>query len=260
MTPKIVACERSGKLICDPAAYRRDRAHGEFPLSRPDPKGARFLTLRDVRPPAWRGKDYAAELMTYGQAHRLAPGLAGATRVAVNPLRMVWVLTRYYRPPITVQNTWGGPCCNAPATVTVRSESQTDDALTGQAIDSCTNCRGIPMPIRYRSVGVTLMAPLPGYRPPVSKAEVVVLLRNSGLAGADNAGAPTVRLHTVGLSRPYPAWVITFRHTTPISYGPGQVPARPDCISMLIYDLNTRAWTDDFQSCPDRDVERRGGV
>ena len=30
LTPKIVACERSGKLICDRAAYVRDR----FPLRR----------------------------------------------------------------------------------------------------------------------------------------------------------------------------------------------------------------------------------
>src|SRR5581483_10943774 len=35
LTPKIVACERSGKLICDHAAYKRDRGEGLFPLSKP---------------------------------------------------------------------------------------------------------------------------------------------------------------------------------------------------------------------------------
>src|SRR5579871_6217387 len=161
LTPKIVACERSGKLTCDRAAYRRDRAHGEFPLGSPDPKGSHLMTLQQVLPPAWRHKDYAAELMTYGQARKIAPGLAGATRVSIDPSRKFWVLTLYHHPPVTEPMTWGPP--GRPATIRVRVESQTIDAVTGQGMDECVNCTAI-RELRYAPEGVTLMAAVPGYR------------------------------------------------------------------------------------------------
>jgi hypothetical protein len=256
MTSKIVACERSGKLICDPAAYRRDRAHGGLPLSYPDPKGAHILTLRQVLPSSWRHEDYAAELMTYGQARRIAPGLAGATRIVVDPSRKFWVLTRYYRPPIKVLNTWGGPPgVRTPSKVTVRAESQTVDAVTGSGVDSCTNCAAIREPLRYPAFGVTLMPPLPGYRPSISRSEILALFRRSGIAGSDLPGHPTVKLRTVRDVRlprgGYPAWVITFHHTSPTSYGPGRFSPKPVCDWVAIYNLQAGAWKEDFQSCPE---------
>ncbi len=257
MTPKIVACQRSGKLICDAAAYRRDRARGEFPFSHPDPKGARLLTLRRVLPRSWRGKDYAAALMTYGHAQEIASGLAGATRIVVDPRRKFWVLTLFHRPPIRVPNTTTAPAsAHVPATLTVRSESQTIDALTGQGVDSCINCAAFPAPVSYPAFGVTLTAPPAGYRPAISAGEVLSLLRSSGLAGSDLQGRPSVKLYTVGHVHPYPAWVVTFRHTWPTtSYGPAPVLRRaPVCTWVLIYGLRTGRWKDDFQSCPDRAV------
>jgi hypothetical protein len=154
ISKKVVACERSGKLICDPVAYRRDRREGLLPLSTPDPKGAHLLTLRQVLPPAWRGKDYGAQLMTYGRARRIAPGLAGATRVAVDPSRKFWVLTLYHRPPVTVPMTWGPP--GGPATIKVRTESQDVDAVTGESPDQCVNCAAVP-------AGVVSTRPVPAW-------------------------------------------------------------------------------------------------
>ncbi len=49
----------------------------------------------------------------------------------------------------------------------------------------------------------------------------------------------------------YPAWVITFPHTSPTSYGLGPVPKTPDCAWVSIYNLQARVWTEDFQNCPD---------
>ncbi len=254
MTPKIVACERSGKVICDLSAYRRDRREGLFALSKPDRKGAHLLTLPQVLPPAWRHQDYAAELMTYGQAKKLAPGLAGASSAVVDPSRKTWVLTLYHRPPIRVVPTWG-PCCSVPRKITVRVESQTVDATTGDAMDSCVNCVGVRESIRYQPEGVTLMTPLPGYHPSLSRRAALALFRRSGIAGSDIAGHPTVRLWTVrdvALPRGgYPAWVVTFPHTSPTSYGIGPVRATPDCAWVAIYNLRARVWTQDFQNCPD---------
>jgi hypothetical protein len=251
MTPKIVACQRSGKLICDPAAYRRDRREGMFPLSKPDPKDAHLMTLRQVLPPAWRHEDYAAELMTYGQAQKLAPSLAGASRIVIDPSREFWVLTLYHRPPITVPNTETGPCCSTPSTITVRAESQAIDAVTGIGMDSCVNCAAI-RELRYQPEGVTLMTPLPGYRPSLSRRAALSLFRSSEMGGSNSAGRPTVKLWTVRDDlQPrggYPAWVITFSHTSPASYGLRQ---RRDCVWVAIYNLEARVWTWDFQNCPE---------
>lgn len=255
MTPQIVACERSGRRICDRGAYRRDRREGLFPFSKPDPKGAHLLTLRQVLPHAWRHEDYAAELMTYGQARKIAPGLAGASRVVVDPSRTFWVLTLYHRPPVRVPNTGDGPpSARMPGTITVRVESQTIDAVTGSGVDSCINCAAI-RERRYQPEGVTLMSPLPGYQPSLSRHAALSLFRTSGIAGSDNAGHPTVKLWTVrDVLMPrggYPAWVITFPHTAPTSYGIGPVSQRPDCAWVSIYNLQARVWTEDFQNCPE---------
>lgn len=126
LTKKVVACGRSGKTICDPTAYKRDRSEGLLALSKPDPHGARPRALRQILPPAWRGKDYGAELMTYGEAHKIAPGLAGASSTLVNPSRKVWVLSLYHHPPISVSDTsWSLPAGVAPRMVRVRVESKT---------------------------------------------------------------------------------------------------------------------------------------
>jgi hypothetical protein len=264
LTKKVVACERSGKVICDPAAYKHDRAQGMFPLSKPDPTGAHLLTLQQVLPPAWRHKDYAAELMTYGKAQKIAPDLAGASSAVVDPNRKFWVLTLYHHPPITVSDaSWDLPPGAVPRMIRARVESQTVDAVTGQGMDSCINCAAIRVPIHYQPEGVTLMAPLPGYRPSLSRHEALGLLRRSGIAGSSNAGHPTVKLWTVRDVRlprgGYPAWVITFQHTSPISYGPGRVSPTPDCAWVAIYNLRASVWTEDFQNCPEKTTNYPNG-
>lgn len=108
----------------------------------------------------------------------------------------------------------------------------------------------LPAPLAtYPSVGVTLVASRGGYRPAVSRAAVAGLLRSSHLAFS--AGRPLLRLEAVKNAEApggsYPAWVFTYRHTRPFSSG---VSATPDCTSVVIYDVMTRAWTWRFQSCP----------
>jgi hypothetical protein len=256
MTRQVVACQRSGKLICDRAAYRRDRREGLFPLSKPDPKDAHLLTLHQIVPPAWRNTDYAAELMTYGQAQKLAPELAGASRDAIDPSRKFWVLTLYHRPPITVPNTDydGPPSARPTGTITVRVEAQTVDAATGMGVDSCVNCAAI-RELRYQPEGVTLMTPLPGYHPAVSRRTVLALYR-SWPAGPHLTGARRVKLWTVRDVRMprggYPAWVITFPHTSPVNYGWGGPFRTHDCAWVAIYNLQARAWTENFQNCPEK--------
>ncbi|HUZ14818.1 MAG TPA: hypothetical protein VMU72_01405 [Gaiellaceae bacterium] len=263
MTKKIVACERSGKLICDRAAYRRDLREGVFPLSKPDPKGAHLMTLQQVVPPAWRDQDYAAELMTYGQAQKIAPGLAGASRVVVDPSRKFWVLTLYHHPPIKVPNTeYDGPPSVRPAgPMTVRVESQTVDALTGMGTDSCVNCAAI-RELRYQPEGVTLMTPLPGYHPAVSR-DTLLALYQSWPAGPHLEGKRTVKLWTVRdvlLPRGgYPAWVITFPHTSPVNYGWNRPSNTHDCAWVAIYNLQARVWTENFQNCPEKTTNYPNG-
>ena len=262
MTKKIVACERSGKLICDRAAYRRDLREGVFPLTKPDPKGAHLMTLQQVLPPAWRDKDYAAELMTYGHAQKIVPGLAAASRAVVNPSREFWILTLYHRPPIKVPNTeTGPPAVRMPSTITVRAESQTVDAVTGMGVDSCVNCAAI-RELRYQPEGVTLMTPLSGYRPAVSRRKVLALYQ-SWPAGPHLQGKRTVKLWTVRdvlIPRGgYPAWVITFPHTSPVNYGWGPPFKTHDCAWVAIYNLQARVWTENFQNCPEKTTNYPNG-
>lgn len=114
-----------------------------------------------------------------------------------------------------------------------------------------------PVAIHYRPEGLTLYAPRPGYRPAVSPRDVLRLY-DSWPAGPKLKGTPTVQLKTVNDGNPnpsardYPGWVVTFQHTKPISYGPASVSQRPVCAWVSVYDLSSRVWTENFQSCPNR--------
>lgn len=128
-----------------------------------------------------------------------------------------------------------------------------------------TSARPAPQPARlaaihYRPEGLTLYAPRPGYRPAVSWSEVLRLYRHRTAPGAKLKGTPTVQLKTVNDGNPnpsaldYPGWVVTFQHTKPtISYRPvTSAPQKADCAWVSVYDLSSRAWTYDFQHCPNR--------
>jgi hypothetical protein len=111
------------------------------------------------------------------------------------------------------------------------------------------------MQLTYPDVGVTLTAAPVAYRPAVSRSEVLSLFRQSG-HGSVATGRPTVRLWTVGGSGShigYPAWVLTFRHTKPTSYG---LSTKPNCVFVAIYDVGHRVWTWFFQNCPDTTPSR----
>lgn len=124
-------------------------------------------------------------------------------------------------------------------------------------IAACGNCAAIPATVRYRAENLTLGAARPGYRPPVPRRQVMRLYR-SWPAGPHLKGTPTVQLRMVNDGNPnpsahdYPAWVVTFTHTKPTSYGPARGPHKADCAWVTVYDLRTRVWTEDFQSCPER--------
>ena len=88
--------------------------------------------------------------------------------------------------------------------------------------------------IHYRPDALTLYSPRPGYRPAVSPRQVLRLYY-SWPAGPKLKGVPTIQLKTVNDGNPnpsahdYPGWVVTFRHTKPISYGPASVSQKADC-------------------------------
>jgi hypothetical protein len=158
-----------------------------------------------------------------------------------------------------VPNTETGP--PGPSTITVRAESQTVDAVTGMGVDSCVNCAAI-RELRYPPEGVTLMTPLPGYRPAVSRRKVLDLYQ-SWPAGPHLQGKRTVKLWTVrDVLMPrggYPAWVITFPHTSPVNYGWGPPFKTHDCAWVAIYNLEARVWTENFQNCPEKTTNYPNG-
>ena len=123
----------------------------------------------------------------------------------------------------------------------------------GDASPPATNRREARL--TYPEVGVTMTAAPPGYRASVSRREVLNLFGQSG-HGSLAKGTPTVRLWTVSGGRSarsgYPAWVLTFHHTRPTSYGVESVPQRPNCVFVAVYNLGGRVWTWFFQICPDR--------
>ncbi len=114
-----------------------------------------------------------------------------------------------------------------------------------------------PAAIHYRPEGLTLYAPHPDYRPSVSRSEVLRLYYRWP-AGPKLKGTPTVQVKTVNDGNPnpsardYPGWVVTFSHTKPISYGPASVSQKAACTWVSVYDLSSRAWTENFQYCPNR--------
>jgi hypothetical protein len=116
--------------------------------------------------------------------------------------------------------------------------------------------------ITYRAEGVTLTAAPPGYEPAVSRSELRALY-SRWPAGPNLKGKSTIRLWIASDGHPahgaYPAWVITFNHTRPTSYGVGPVPQKPDCAFVAIYDLRARVWTEDFQNCPEKATNYPGG-
>ena len=148
ITPQIAACQRAGKLICDPQAYSAEK----FPLAKPDPRGARLLTKQQVlsryggREHLRKGETVDAVRMTYRQLHAANPALASATRILVNPSRVMWAITWRYSPPIAYR-----PCqyASCPSVASVRAiqlsaSATVIDALTGQTTDSCTGCAAVP--------------------------------------------------------------------------------------------------------------------
>ena len=178
LTKKIVACERSGKLICDRLAYRRDRAHGEFPLSHHDPTGAQLLTRAQILA-RYQGKGVtvAAVLMTYGEAQRIAPDLAGASRLVVNPGRKVWVVTTYYDPPRkeVPDGGWGPPggISNHRRWVRISHDSFILDAATDQETDACQGCAVLPPPRTVKAdLRITKDVPCPGNARRVGPAQL----------------------------------------------------------------------------------------
>jgi hypothetical protein len=134
MPPAMVACEHS-RQICDPAA------DGGFPLIKPAASGAALLTERQVAARSgWRGDVVRARLMTYGQASRAYPALAGSAVIARS--RLVWVLTVYFAKPETVDTGYGPP--TAATTMTISAMSEVVDATTGTMTDQCEGCAVIP--------------------------------------------------------------------------------------------------------------------
>jgi hypothetical protein len=122
---------------------------------------------------------------------------------------------------------------------------------------------GHPVAVHYRPEGLTLYAPKPGYRPKVSRGQVMRLY-DSWQARPKVKETPTVQLKTVNDGNPnpsaldYPGWVITVQHTKAISYGPASVSRKADCAWVSVYDLTTRAWTESFQNCPGRPTPSSG--
>ena len=106
----------------------------------------------------------------------------------------------------------------------------------------------VSAPLTYASVGVALTPPPDGYRPAVSRPEVLTLLRQTN-AKPFREGTPTVRLRTVSTGHPssdgYSGWVITFHRTRPGRRG---LPS-PGCTFVSIYNLQNRIWTWQFQNC-----------
>jgi len=153
MSQQVVACERSGKRLCDPAAARARR----FPLSKPDPRrsvkatskagaaGTGLLTEQQVLAQlGWSNlpaNSVGVSLMTYGQAQNVAPDLAAESSTVVDPSRQVWVGTRYFSTPITAHGVDAPP--GGKDTMQVTSASVVIDAATGTVTDSCLNCAAI---------------------------------------------------------------------------------------------------------------------
>ena len=106
--------------------------------------------------------------------------------------------------------------------------------------------------VRYPSEGVLLGPPPKGLTPRVSAAEAFRSFKATGFAEFGDSQQPSVTLHTVTFDgNQFPAWVVTYRHTTPTSYGPVRfVAPSPACNFVGVYNLGGRTWATFFQDCP----------
>ena len=132
--PKMAACERHSS-VCDPAALR------SLPLYTPATPGAPLMSRRQVLSRfGLTDASVAVARMTYGQLHAADPALAASS--VVNPARIIWVITRYFRKAVTVPYDNGPP--GAPTTHKIFAESIVIDAATGDVTDYCQGCAGVP--------------------------------------------------------------------------------------------------------------------
>jgi hypothetical protein len=128
----------------------------------------------------------------------------------------------------------GGPRHPLPPNVTARPQSNAEAATRGR--------------ISYRPFGVALKAPPANFSPRLTANRVLRLYE--GRFGPLSK-KPVVALHLVRFrGRQFPAWVLTWHHTSPISYGPGTVPSIPVCDSVVVFDLHASTWATRFQACP----------
>ena len=130
----------------------------------PDSKGAHLVTRAQIEARnAGKGVTVAAVLVTYGEAHSLAPDLAGASRALVDPRRKVWLVTDYYDSPR--RETRDG---SLRAKMTSRHDSFVLDAATDTQLDACQGCAVVP--------GSNTNWPAAG-RPTLTRAQVVADFR-----------------------------------------------------------------------------------
>jgi hypothetical protein len=147
ITPQIAACQRATKLDCNPQG-----GPGKPRLAPPDPTGRRLLTGQEVISRFgghWnlrKNETVEAVRLTYGQLHAANPALASASRLLVNPRRMVWAITWHFSPPVPYQPCRYESCPPAAPirTILLSATSTVVDALTGRTTDSCTGCTAIP--------------------------------------------------------------------------------------------------------------------
>jgi hypothetical protein len=143
---------------------------------------------------------------------------------------------------------------STPASRSGKSQARNNRRPTPLAGVACTQGRQVRC--RYRSEDVTLSGAPVGYRPDVSRGQMLDLLHQSGFDVFGSGQTPIVRVLSVrGGTHPgarsYPAWVITYPDTAPTSYGPRPVSQKADCAFVSIYDLRDRVWTTHFQDCPE---------
>ena len=133
LSPALAACERRSDA-CDRAALKK------FPLDRPVRAGTPLLTRRAVLSElGLLSAITAARRTTYRQIHAADPALAASS--IIYPARVIWVVTRFYRRPVTVPQTYGPP--GAATSIKISAESLVIDAATGDVIDSCEGCAAL---------------------------------------------------------------------------------------------------------------------
>ncbi|MHB1817424.1 MAG: hypothetical protein ACYCO9_05195 [Streptosporangiaceae bacterium] len=133
LNPVLAECEKRSDS-CGPAALKK------FPLNRPVRAGTPLLTRRGVLAElGLTGAITAARRTTYRRIHAADPALAASS--IIYPARVVWVVTRFFRRPVTVPQTYGPP--GAATSIRVSAESVVIDAATGAMIDYCEGCAAL---------------------------------------------------------------------------------------------------------------------